>query len=175
MVAGFLGIDVVDDEEVAGMGGKPADGGGDADFGFLFILFREVEEEEAGEGGEGFVDGAGAGAAEEEAGGVAVGEPAGVFDGEPGLADAAGAVDELDDGTAGDGAGSRIGGEEALPEGAEDFVAAGEEGADGVEGNVFRGGRREEGMGDGDVAGEDEIEESGFLAEFVIDVLVLLM
>ena len=86
VLAGFLGIDVVDDEEVAGMGGKPADDGSDADFGFLFILFGEVEEEEAGEGGEGFVDGTGAGAAQEKAGGVALGEAAGVFDGEAGLA-----------------------------------------------------------------------------------------
>ena len=86
---GFLCVDVVEDEEPAGVEVEPFESGGDLEALVFFALLGEVEHEGAAEGGEVALEGLGAVGTDKEEGVVVVGVLPCVLDGGAGFADAA--------------------------------------------------------------------------------------
>ncbi|MFT5470110.1 MAG: hypothetical protein ACI8UO_005234, partial [Verrucomicrobiales bacterium] len=151
-------VDVVENEEPAGMVVEPVQGGGDAGIEIGRGVFGEIEDERPGELGEVALEVFGGVGAEKEQGVVFAGVAVAVFDGEPGFADAAKAVDSL---SGDDSGGAPI--DQASAKVVEEGAAAFEEAAD--------GGGEIEGTSIGDVAevtaevGLDFVGEIGFRVE----------
>lgn len=137
---GFLGIDVVEDEEPAGMSLQPIEDRGYLHLGLAGILFGEIQNHGTTERGQVRLQAGGGIGLDEEQRGVLVGIAVGVFEGSAGFADSAQAVDGGRSGSGGDGGDALVaevlGCAQGVVQLGEKILAAFEEGAEAFVGKV---------------------------------------